>query len=253
MTWNVPAQTHRVFIRNPLVAVVVEVRFFPILKIPDKIADFQDQVRARFPAFQEITRQLVSLGPSAPIGVSQERLFNFTKPDGSCTLTLSTSSLTIESRRHEHRKSFIDDVKLGMEALACAFGSIVPSRLGLRYVDVIDLEQVASDLGRATAWSKLVSAPFLAVPTGLADLEETLFACEVGSPVSSGGAQTLRFGLVHDGRKKVYRLDVDRYLDGAIEPERLESLLKGFADDVFAVFVAAMGPDLQAWMPERSA
>lgn len=42
MTWNVPAQPHKVFERNPLVAVIVELRFFPILKLPDKIADVQE-------------------------------------------------------------------------------------------------------------------------------------------------------------------------------------------------------------------
>ena len=37
-----------------------------------------------------------------------------------------------------------------------------------------------------------------------------------------------------------------------VDPTKLVDLLKTFADDVFAVFIAAMGPDLKAWMPERS-
>jgi uncharacterized protein (TIGR04255 family) len=235
-----------------LVAVVVELRFFPILKLADRVSDFQEQVRGTFPAFQEITRQLVNLGPAVPIEVRSERLFNFAKADESGTLTLSTSSLSVESRQHERREHFISDAKVGIDALMKTIGPVVPTRLGLRYVDVIDKEQVVADLGRPTSWPALVSERFLAVPTGLADLGGTLFACEVGSSVQDGGSQTVRYGLVQDADKKVkYRLDVDRYIDGPFDPSKLVELLGTFADDIFAVFIAAMGPDLMAWMPER--
>jgi uncharacterized protein (TIGR04255 family) len=234
--------------------VVVELRFFPILKVADRVADFQEQVRGTFPAFQEVTRQLVNLGPAAPIEVRSERLFNFVKSDESCTLTLSTSSLSVESRLHKRREHFIDDAKVGFDALMKICGPVVPARLGLRYVDVIDKERVEADLGRPTSWSALISEKFLAVPTGLANLDGTLFACEIGSPMPNGGGQTVRYGLVQDADKKLkYRLDVDRYVDAPIDPTKLVELLGTFADDVFAVFIASMGPDLKAWMPEGNA
>jgi uncharacterized protein (TIGR04255 family) len=182
MTWNVPAQPHMVFERNPLVAVVVELRFFPILKLPDRIADFQEHVRSAFPAFQDVTRQLINLPPAGPIEVRNERLFSFAKADESSTLSLSTSSLTVESRRHERREHFIDDAKVGIDALTKVCGPVVPTRIGLRYVNVIDKNVIEHDLGRSTEWQKLISNRFLAVPAALADLDGTLFACEVGIP-----------------------------------------------------------------------
>ena len=261
MSWAVPPQPHKVFVRNPLVAVVVELRFFPILKLvtadrertPQIMADFQELVRGRFPAFHDVTRQLVNLGPGAPVEVRNERLFNFVTQDESSTLTLSSSSLALESRLHESRDHFIGDANLAIDALTKTCGSVVPTRLGLRYVDLIDKEQIEKDLGRSTTWRDLISERFLAIPTGLADLDGTLFACEVGSSMPSGGAQTVRYGLVEDGDKRTkYRLDVDRFVDGAVDPTKLVDLLKSFADDIFAVFIAAMGPDLKTWMPERS-
>ena len=91
----------------------------------------------------------------------------------------------------------------------------------------------------------------MAIPTGLANLEGTVFACEVGSQMLKGG-QTVRYGLAEDADKTVkFRLDVDRYVEAAVEPSEVVSLLGEFADDIFAVFVAAMGSDLKAWMPER--
>jgi hypothetical protein len=68
-----------------------------------------------------------------------------------------------------------------------------------------------------------------------------------------GGGQTVRYGLIKDGDDRTkFRVDVDRYLDTPGDPSTLVERLGFFADDVFAVFVAAMGPDLKAWMPERS-
>lgn len=253
MTWLVPPQEHRVFERNPLVAVVVELRFFPILKVPDRIADFQEAVRGVFPIFNEVTRQLVNIGPISPVEVRSERLFNLVKRDASATLTLSTTSLLLESRHHERREHFIADAQLGIEALLHLFGPVVPTRLGLRYVDVIDKDLIERDLGRATRWFDLISERFLAVPTGLADLDGTLFACEVASQMPTNGGQTVRYGLVQDVDKRVkYRLDVDRYTEESVEPSRLVEQLEAFADDIFAVFVAVMGPDLKVWMQERS-
>jgi uncharacterized protein (TIGR04255 family) len=225
-----------------------------LLKLPDRIADFQDAVRATFPAFQDVSRQVINLQPSSPIEVRNERIFNFAKADDSSTLSVSTSTLVVECRRHERREQFIADAKVGLDALVKVCAPVVPIRLGLRYVDVIDKKAIEEDLGRATSWPALISDRFLTVPTGLADLEGTLFASEVASTMPGGGGQTVRCGLVQDAdRRPKFRLDVDRYLDQPGDPSRCVGLLGSFADDIFAVFVAAMGPDLKAWMPERRA
>lgn len=253
MSWSVPPQEHKVFERNPLVAVVVELRFHPILKVADRIADFQERVRDRFPVFQELTSQFVNMGPLAPVQVRSEQLFNLRKQDDSAALSVSKGALSLESRRHEDRATFISDAQVGIDALIDLHAPVVPTRLGLRYVDLIDKEQVEADLGRSTEWARLVSEPFLRVPTGLAGLEGTLFACEVAAPVASGGAMTVRYGLVQDADGRVkYRLDVDRYIEDAVDPKQIGDMLGRFADDIFAVFMAAMGPDLKAWMPERT-
>jgi uncharacterized protein (TIGR04255 family) len=244
MGWLVPPQPHRVFQRNPLVAVVVELRFFPILRVPDQIAYFQESVRSTFPGFRE------GLSPLSAPDVREERVFNMLKPDESAALTLSTSALVLEARRHKQRENFIADARVGIDALVQVYGPIAPTRLGLRYVNVIDKEQIEKDLGRTTTWPSLISEPFASVPASLADLDGTAFLSEVSSPMPTG-AQTVRYGLLPDvdGRLK-YRLDVDRYAEAAVNTGDLVELLQLFADDIFSMFVATMGPDLMAWMPE---
>jgi uncharacterized protein (TIGR04255 family) len=249
MGWTIPRQKHTVFQRNPLVAVVVELRFYPILKVAEKIAEFQDLVRTTFPAFQDVTRQVVDLQPAGPVEVRNERMFNFMKADASSTLSLATSTLMVESRRHERREHYMSDMAVGIEALTKVCGPVTTTRLGLRYVDLIDKELIERELSRKTTWQKLVAEPFLAVPTGHADLNDTNFACEVASTMPSGGGQTVRYGLAIDGDKKVkFRLDVDRFIDQPGDVEKIVDRLASLADDTFAVFVAAMGPDLRAWM-----
>lgn len=208
------------------------------------------KLSSTFPAFEAASHQVVNLGP-APVEIRAEQFFTFAKADESAILTLSTSSLSLESRKHEQREPLLADVKVGLDALGAIFGPVASKRLGLRYVNIVDREQIAKDLGRPTSWDSLIFERCGAVPAGIADMAG-LFACEVASPTISGGDQTVRYGPIKDadGRAK-FRLDVDRYVEGTVDPETVVTLLNSFAADIFAVFMASAGPDLRAWMPER--
>ena len=95
-----------------------------------------------------------------------------------------------------------------------------------------------------------MTSSFLQVPSGLADLNDTLFANEVTSKLPSG-AMTLRFGLLpdpSDGGRAKFRFDTDRYLETTGTPSDLRQLLDAFATDVYSVFSEAMGPALREWM-----
>jgi uncharacterized protein (TIGR04255 family) len=124
------------------------------------------------------------------------------------------------------------------------------TRLGLRYVNQIDQAQIQSDLGRATTWPQLVSDRFLSAPTGLADLDDaTLFACEVASAFDRGSL-VARYGLLRDSldNRTKFRLDLDRYLDVPFGAGEISGLFTTFSDDIFSLFVTAMGSDLRIWM-----
>lgn len=250
MAWRIERSEHRVFRRNPLLAVVVDLRFHPVLKLADQVADFQDRVRSTFPVFQEATNQVVSLQPFGPLAVKQEKLFQFWKVDGTATLTLTTSSLTLESRRHVDREVLFKEADTGFSALLGLHSSITTTRLGLRYVNRIDKAQIQSELGRSTTWQKLVAGPFMSVPTGLAELDDgTLFTCEVASPFDRG-ALVARYGLLREGPNTptTFRLDLDRYLDVPFEARESSGLLTSFSEDIFSLFVNAMESDLHIWM-----
>lgn len=96
MPWQVPRQEHRVFARNPLIAVLVEHRFHPVLKVPSLIPDFQERVRGVFPRYATAKRKVVTFAPNGQVESREEQVFSFVKVDESATLTLSQSALTLD-------------------------------------------------------------------------------------------------------------------------------------------------------------
>ncbi len=66
---------------------------------------------------------------------------------------------------------------------------------------------------------------------------------------------TLRYGRLTDPKdqREKFQFDVDRYLDGPFDLVDTTQLLEQFSGDIFALFKAAQGPELQAWMQSREA
>jgi uncharacterized protein (TIGR04255 family) len=250
MPWTLPTQPHQRFERNPLAAVIAQLRFDPILKIATGVPDFQDKVRSRFPLYEERDVQVVEVALPGMDGVRtrQVREHRFRARNEPTTVVLGDQSVALEYLAHQHRDVLFPDVALVTGALKSSFPDVSPTRFGLRYVNVVDRDRVEIDTGMATAWADLLNASFLQMPAGLADLESTRFVVEIASEMPVG-AMTLRYGLLPspDGRV-VFRLDVDRYREETFDVADVENTVQAFAEDVFQVFMAAAGERLLSWM-----
>lgn len=250
MAWTLPTQPHQRFDRNPLAAVIAQLRFDPILKIAAGVPDFQDKIRARFPLYEERDVQVVEVALPGMDGVRtrQVREHRFRARNEPTTVVLGDQSVAIEYLAHQHRDVLFRDVELVVGALKNTFHDVSPTRFGLRYVNVIDRERIETDSGTASAWVELLDASFLQMPAELADLESTRFAMEIASEMRTG-AMTLRYGLLPNPEGRlVFRLDVDRYREETFDVTDVEQTLRAFADDVFQVFMAAAGERLLSWM-----
>jgi uncharacterized protein (TIGR04255 family) len=249
MVWKLTRTAHRVYPRNPLAAVVADLRFHPILKVGSKIPDFQEAVRSVFTEYQEQPQQLVTVQPFGPMQVTQGMGYFFRKSTGTAALTLTTTSLTLDSRQHADRDQLINEACLGFDALVDLYKPVSAIRFGLRYINIIDRQPIIEDLGHEVAWQDLVTDKFCSVPSGLADADGTHYSVEVSSKLSDGGL-TVRYGLLPDARdnREKFRFDSDRYVDGPVEAGEIRALLARFADDIYAVFTAAKGPALEEWM-----
>lgn len=250
MPWTLPTQPHQRFARNPLAAVIAQLRFDPILKIAAGVPDFQGKIRSRFSLYEERDVQVVevALPGMDSVRTRQVREHRFGVRNEPTTVVLGDQSVALEYLAHQHRDVLFPDVALVVGALKSSFPDVSPTRFGLRYVNVIDRDRVAHDTGKSTAWADLLNASFLQMPAGLADLESTRFAVEIASEMPVG-AMTLRYGLLPspEGRL-VFRLDVDRYREETFDVADVENTVQTFADDVFQVFMAAAGERLLSWM-----
>lgn len=246
MTWRLEPQPHETFDRNALQAVIWQLRFDPILKMSARVPDFQDRIRHRFPGFEKVTTQSVELSGDH-FRVSSDDEFHFRAKGEPSSLILGTQSVALEYRRHQHRAVLFQDVELVLAALQEIHTAISPVRLGLRYVNGIDRDRLQQDVGRPLEWQDLVSQDFLRAPAGLADLDGTAFVADITSPCSSG-AMRLRYGIVPEDGRSLFRIDVDRFQETGIAISTVRDSVAVFANDIFSVFRNACGPALLEWM-----
>ena len=136
MAWHLKPAKYALYENNVLEAVIAQLRFHPILKVDSKVPDFQEAVRSEFPSFASTTLRNVSVG-DVGVEVADEAQFQFTKIDEPTTISLSSSALTLETKKHTTRKDFQAKMELALDALIKTYSPIAPVRLGLRYVDTI--------------------------------------------------------------------------------------------------------------------
>jgi uncharacterized protein (TIGR04255 family) len=213
VAWTLPEHAVRTFEQNTLAAVIVQLRFHPILKIAEQFADFQDRIRSRFPGYEFVETQMLDVGP-AGVQVRNETAHRFRASSEPTVVSLGTGAFSIEYSAHKDRETLFNDVDSVVAALGALFSPVFPLRLGLRYVNIIQRDGIGRQLGRQVTWAELLTANFAAVPGGVASVDDaTNFAVEVSSPCARG-KMTVRYGLLADGVSKEaqqFRLDTDRY------------------------------------------
>ena len=263
MTWllkKVPCKTFR---RNSLATVIMQLRFHPILKVKERIADFQELVRPRFPGFDAIEAQTFEITSSGMGELHEETVHRFHAVSEPTKVSLGTSAVSIEYGAHQSRSVLLRDTETVLSALKALYAPVVPKRLGIRYVNLINRGQIAAALGRFVSWRDLLTHDFAKVPGGVAELDEvTTFLAEVTSPCDRG-QMTLRYGIVPDSgpvaipaggapsSERKFRLDTDRYVEGSFKFDEVRDLASGFVEDIFQVFMTAAGPALLEWMMEQ--
>lgn len=247
MAWQIGPKEHRSFPRNPLTTVVAELKFYPVLKIPSRVEDFQDLIRDDFPVYEESEVKNLSFNPQTEQVLSKaDRTFLF-KDTASTWVTLATESLAIETTAYTDHKRFLGAFGQALESLLTVFPKIRTKRLGLRYINLLDRAQISGELGTDVDWDSLVGEVLLKA-VGPADLAGATYNAQVSSPIHPG-TMTLRHGLFGpQSERPKYRIDIDRYLEREFEVEETADLLNRFSDDCFALFSECAGKLLVQWM-----
>lgn len=124
---------------SPLIVVLTEIRFAPILTMGNLIPEIQEALRRRgFPGFaSSIMQQFqLSLAGGEPTLQTASR-WVFTSKDGAQTITLTTEGVSLQTTAYDDFEGFLAHVSNAVSVIAAVAEPSFADRVGLRYVDAI--------------------------------------------------------------------------------------------------------------------
>jgi uncharacterized protein (TIGR04255 family) len=239
--------------RSPLTEVLCQVRFPPILRIANEDpAEFQEQVRERFPRFeveQGFAFQFQFSGGvvQAPAAQTTSRLYRFQTADGYTAITLTTDFYSLSTTRYTVWEEFAQDLTLAHEAVQRVYRPGFSARTGLRYVDHV----TASKLGVDT-FDEVVDV-FKSELTALLRVDvwddPAAMLCQLLLEDEEGNLG-LQFGRQLIDDEPTFVLDFDYYDDQERSLDGLIERCQRYHDTIYDAFRWCIKPDkLDAFGP----
>jgi uncharacterized protein (TIGR04255 family) len=129
--------------RSPLAEVVCQVRFPPILSIPERTpVAFQDRIRKRFPEYEVeegimFRVDVASGGLSVPAIPQQSatRTYKFSSRKRATVATLAIDFFALSTSRYIVWEEFANDLRLLTDAARGIYDPSHATRIGLRYIN----------------------------------------------------------------------------------------------------------------------
>ena len=124
---------------SPLVLVLCEIRFSPVLAIDRHVTAIQDRLRNNgFPDYSVATQQQIQFGAEGGVQLQ------FASADKKRVMTLTTSSIALQVTDYQTFEDFQEPLRLVVDVLSREVQPSYADRIGLRYVDAV--VDVGSDL-----------------------------------------------------------------------------------------------------------
>lgn len=257
MSWDIQRKDYTVFRRNPILNSVIELRFHPVLEVTQdkgKLSRFQDAVRAQFPVFVEQKSQNVAIEIPNNVQITDEMRYSFSTVDGSQSISITQTNLALTTVKHVDKEQIKNAFDLALSNLQSEYGAYLPTRLGVRYTNLINKAEIEADLNRALSWDELVTNYFFRLPDNL-DAIGTVVRSQIQSSMAGQGSGnlSLQYGVnslnQDTGEIDAFVVDIDRYIENpAIDG--IVDLIDGFALDIFSIFEDVAGDALKEWMSE---
>lgn len=151
----------------PLVETVFELRFPPILRINTETPDrFQDQIRHRFPGYevqneiqQQVVGNVIQNQFSAETKLSSNIVHVFSSDDKRNVVKLTRNNIFYSTTNYLGWNRFKEESITVMKNFADIYQTSHFSRIGLRYINVIDRTKLR--LGVSTPWEALIKNYYL--------------------------------------------------------------------------------------------
>ena len=252
-----PESNRVVFINNPLARVICQLRFPTILSIsasePDK---FQEDIRSSYPYYarksnQVIPPEIIAAAPQLreirDIVKSGAPIHEFTVADKTRVVSLNQDFVALTENNYSDWKKFFCELDHILKALAKNYTPSFYTRIGLRYVNVIDRKKLELE---NTPWKELIVSEIVGVlgnenmgkSTTLLKEEITV---ELTDTIPNAKVR-IRHGLLTKNRDpNVYVIDSDFYIEDRNEENDVTRILTKFNTMAGNLFRWSITPKLQ--------
>lgn len=121
----------------PLIRVIAQVRFPPILSIEKKdfVGSFQEAIREKYPILQPEQTQTFVFGPQDAVQPTSQLTWRFIDTADSWRVSLAPDFIALETTAYSSRHDFLERLESLLTALKEGFEPQVIERFGLRYID----------------------------------------------------------------------------------------------------------------------
>jgi uncharacterized protein (TIGR04255 family) len=257
-----PESQRSIFTRNPLQEVICQLRFPPILSIgTSPPADFQAIVRTEYPFYEsehslgippELNGLFERLSVKPPAALVHRFMTDESEDVSSRQIALTNSFLAIHTKSYVRWEEFHTDILRAQTTLEHIYAPVFYSRIGLRYLNVIDRDLLElSGIG----WDELLNpalAGLLRSADVRADVTQITTQTVLNLNDEFGSSLSLRFGLAEqpEADSRVFVVDADFFTTQRTEKTNVERILASYnraAGNLFRWAIserlhAALGP-----------
>jgi uncharacterized protein (TIGR04255 family) len=251
MPLTFPSHPDVVFDRAPLLVVLCQVKYPPILSLltPAGVAGFQEAIRDAYPVLQPEAGAQIELGPSGLAVSEQTPVWRLSSQDTRWRVSIASDMVALEAFAYTSIDEFSDRLSVVLDALRRTVYPEPSARVGLRKVNDIEHPEVS----QPRDWVRWLRPDIL----GLLASDEL------------GGDVTLAFSQVHleDGEEVLairhgslpetlqkYRLDLDYFTSKPMTVEadgEMIQTVRRFAAGATALFHWCLTRDLYEWLGPR--
>lgn len=133
----------------PLIRVIAQVRFPPILSIEKKdfVGSFQEAIREKYPILQPEQTQILVFGPPGVVQPTFQLTWRFIDTADSWRVSLAPNFMALETTAYSSRRDFLERLEHLLIAFDKSFNPQIIERFGLRYIDRLlgqDLQNISS-------------------------------------------------------------------------------------------------------------
>jgi uncharacterized protein (TIGR04255 family) len=241
-----PAPAEIFLSHAPLARIVTQVRFQTILALNETsgVADFQEAIRADYPAFRQEDAREVTLLPTGEVRSAPQNVWRFADASEDWTIAVASTFIALETRANTNSRDFLRRLATVFDAAQTTFRPKLVDRIGLRYVNRVQ----GSALARIR---ELVRPEMLGIAGGIlaSRIQLSLSETHIVLAEEDGDRMLLRHGLlpaqatydpgaVPASDAASWVLDLDAYRDRRMEFEahRLGQIATSLAEKEYRMF-----------------